>query len=120
MKEGDFWLTPPGPGSGTGRSPTSPPPSPSCPKAPATTPARACLGPFRLPNDARAARCIGAAPPTGHGPHRYFTVVHALDVDTIGVSADATPAALGFTMAGRILGRAILTAPLRLSPEEPP
>ncbi|MFK0047616.1 YbhB/YbcL family Raf kinase inhibitor-like protein [Streptomyces sp. NPDC090741] len=23
---------------------------------------------------------VGAAPPTGHGPHRYFRVVHALDI----------------------------------------
>lgn len=30
---------------------------------------------FQLPNDARAARFIGAAPPAGHGPHRYVTVV---------------------------------------------
>ncbi|MEV5904166.1 YbhB/YbcL family Raf kinase inhibitor-like protein [Streptomyces sp. NBC_00015] len=67
-------------------------------------------GAFQLPNDARAARFIGAAPPAGHGPHRYFTVVHALDVDAIGVPADATPAALGFTMAGHVLGRAVLTA----------
>ncbi|WP_371749880.1 YbhB/YbcL family Raf kinase inhibitor-like protein [Streptomyces sp. NBC_01283] len=67
-------------------------------------------GAYQLPNDARAARFIGAAPPAGHGPHRYFTVVHALDVESIGVPADATPAALGFTMAGHILGRAVLTA----------
>lgn len=67
-------------------------------------------GAFQLPNDARAARFIGAAPPAGHGPHRYFTVVHALDVDAIGVPADATPAALGFTMSGHVLGRAVLTA----------
>ncbi|WP_328314914.1 YbhB/YbcL family Raf kinase inhibitor-like protein [Streptomyces sp. NBC_00442] len=67
-------------------------------------------GALQLPNDARAARFIGAAPPAGHGPHRYFTVVHALDVESIGVPADATPAALGFTMAGHILGRAVLTA----------
>ncbi|AEN08719.1 MULTISPECIES: YbhB/YbcL family Raf kinase inhibitor-like protein [unclassified Streptomyces] len=67
-------------------------------------------GAFQLPNDARAARFIGAAPPAGHGPHRYFTVVHALDVDAIGVPADATPAALGFTIAGHVLGRAVLTA----------
>ncbi|WP_329352877.1 YbhB/YbcL family Raf kinase inhibitor-like protein [Streptomyces sp. NBC_01261] len=65
-------------------------------------------GAFQLPNDARAARYIGAAPPAGHGPHRYFTVVHALDVESIGVPADATPAFLGFTMAGHILGRAVL------------
>lgn len=67
-------------------------------------------GAFQLPNDARAARYIGAAPPAGHGPHRYFVVVHALDVESIGVAADATPAVLGFTMAGHILGRAVLTA----------
>ncbi|WP_439380969.1 YbhB/YbcL family Raf kinase inhibitor-like protein [Amycolatopsis lexingtonensis] len=67
-------------------------------------------GAFQLPNDARAPRYLGAAPPAGHGPHRYFVVVHALDVDAIGVPADATPAVLGFTMAGHILGRAVLTA----------
>lgn len=37
-------------------------------------------------------------------------MVHALDVAFIGVVADATPAVLGFTMAGAILGRAALTA----------
>lgn len=67
-------------------------------------------GAFQLPNDARAARFIGAAPPAGHGPHRYFIVVHALDVEHIGVPADFTPAYLGFTMAGHTLGRAVLTA----------
>jgi Raf kinase inhibitor-like YbhB/YbcL family protein len=67
-------------------------------------------GAFQLPNDARAAHFIGAAPPAGHGVHRYFIVVHALDVEHIGVPADATPAFLGFTMAGHILGRAVLTA----------
>ncbi|MGP3919915.1 YbhB/YbcL family Raf kinase inhibitor-like protein [Nonomuraea sp. 10N515B] len=67
-------------------------------------------GAYQLPNDARMARFIGAAPPAGHGPHRYFIVVHALDVETIGVPAEATPAYLGFTIAGHILGRAVLTA----------
>lgn len=65
---------------------------------------------FQLPNDARMARFIGAAPPAGHRPHRYFVVVHALDVGIIGVPTEATPAVLGFTMAGHILGRAVLTA----------
>ncbi|MFD9884372.1 YbhB/YbcL family Raf kinase inhibitor-like protein [Streptomyces alboflavus] len=67
-------------------------------------------GAFQLPNDARLARYIGAAPPAGHGPHRYFVVVHALGVESIGVPAEATPAFLGFTVAGHILGRAVLTA----------
>jgi Raf kinase inhibitor-like YbhB/YbcL family protein len=66
-------------------------------------------GAFQLPNDARTARFIGAAPPAGHGPHRYFVVVHALSTDAIGVPAEATPAYLGFTMASHILGRAVLT-----------
>jgi Raf kinase inhibitor-like YbhB/YbcL family protein len=67
-------------------------------------------GAFQLPNDARLARYIGAAPPAGHGPHRYVIVVHALDVEKIGVPATATPAYLGFNIAGHILGRAVLTA----------
>ncbi|MBP2335643.1 Raf kinase inhibitor-like YbhB/YbcL family protein [Saccharothrix coeruleofusca] len=64
----------------------------------------------QLPNDTRAARYIGAAPPAGHGPHRYFITVHALDVEDIGVPTDATPALLGFTMAGHVLGRATIVA----------
>ena len=50
---------------------------------------------------------MGAAPPPGDGPHRYFFTVSALS-DTIEVPADATPAVLGFTLRGSILGRAQL------------
>jgi Raf kinase inhibitor-like YbhB/YbcL family protein len=67
-------------------------------------------GAVQLPNDARLARFIGAAPPAGHGPHRYVIVVHALDVGTLGLSRQATPAYLGFTISGHILARAVLTA----------
>ncbi|MEZ0095083.1 hypothetical protein ABH925_006282 [Streptacidiphilus sp. EB129] len=35
---------------------------------------------------------------------------HALDVESVGVPADATPAVLGFTVADRILGRSVLAA----------
>lgn len=62
----------------------------------------------QLPNDARAARFIGAAPPAGHGRHRYFITVTALDIDEIEVSAEATPATLGFMMAEHTIGRAWL------------
>jgi Raf kinase inhibitor-like YbhB/YbcL family protein len=67
-------------------------------------------GALQLRTDAGTTRFIGAAPPAGHGQHRYFFVVHALDTDSIGVPADATPAFLGFNMASHILGRAVLTA----------
>src|SRR5687768_14096509 len=65
---------------------------------------------YQLPTDAGAARFVGAAPPAGHGPHRYFITVHALDVEDIGVPATATPAFLGFNFLGHILGRATLVA----------
>jgi Raf kinase inhibitor-like YbhB/YbcL family protein len=68
------------------------------------------VGAFQLPNDARMARYVGGAPPPGHGEHRYFVTVHALDVHDIGVPPDSTPAYLGFTMASHILARAILIA----------
>src|SRR4051795_4397132 len=67
-------------------------------------------GAITLRNDGGQARFIGAAPPAGHGKHRYFIVVHALDVDKIGVGPDASPAFLGFTIASHILARAVLTA----------
>jgi Raf kinase inhibitor-like YbhB/YbcL family protein len=67
-------------------------------------------GAVQLRNDAGAARFYGGAPPAGHGEHRYVVVVHALDVEDIGLPGDATPAFLGFTMASHILGRAVITA----------
>ena len=64
-------------------------------------------GAFQLPNDARLARFLGAAPPAGHGAHRYFVVVHALDTEALGVPAEATPAFLGFTLFSHTLARVI-------------
>ncbi|MFE0024368.1 YbhB/YbcL family Raf kinase inhibitor-like protein [Amycolatopsis sp. NPDC059021] len=65
-------------------------------------------GAVQIPNDARASRFFGAAPPPGHGVHRYFVVVHALDVEHLDFPADGTPAYLGFVMFGHVLGRAVL------------
>jgi Raf kinase inhibitor-like YbhB/YbcL family protein len=67
-------------------------------------------GAHQIPNDARVPGFIGAAPPAGHGPHRYFITVHALDITDAGVPADGTPAYLGFVMSGHTLGRATLIA----------
>lgn len=65
-------------------------------------------GAFHLRNDAGAARYVGAAPPKGHGKHRYFFVVHALDVETLGIDGNATPAFLGFNLFSHARGRAMI------------
>ncbi|HEY7035623.1 MAG TPA: YbhB/YbcL family Raf kinase inhibitor-like protein [Thermomicrobiales bacterium] len=65
-------------------------------------------GAFHLPNDLRLAQYLGAAPPPGSGPHRYYIVVTAIDVPTLGVPKDATPAFLGFNVAGHALARAVI------------
>jgi len=65
-------------------------------------------GAFQLRNDAGLARYLGAAPPPGHGPHRYFFAVQAVSVETLGVSEDASNALLGFSMFGQTLARATL------------
>lgn len=65
-------------------------------------------GAIQLANDAGAKRFVGAAPPPGHGPHRYYIVVHAVDVDELGVPADATPAFLGFNLFSHTLARAVI------------
>jgi Raf kinase inhibitor-like YbhB/YbcL family protein len=63
---------------------------------------------IQLANDAGMARYIGAAPPDGHGKHRYFIVVHAVDTETLGLDSGARPAFLGFNLFSHTVGRAIL------------
>ena len=65
---------------------------------------------LQLRNDAGSARFVGAAPPAGHGPHRYFLTVHALDVDHLDIGADATPAFLGFNVFFHTLARGFIVA----------
>ncbi len=67
-------------------------------------------GALQLPNDARMKRFVGAAPPPGDGKHRYVIGVHALDVPSLQVPPDATPAYLMFSTLGHVVGRAFLTA----------
>jgi len=66
-------------------------------------------GAFQIPNDARMARFLGAAPPEGHGRHRYIFSVHALDAERIEIDKGATPAFLMFNLLGHTFGRAFLT-----------
>src|ERR1700752_4003851 len=42
-------------------------------------------GAVTLRNDGGGPRYIGAAPPQGHGEHRYYFVVHAVGVEALGV-----------------------------------
>jgi Raf kinase inhibitor-like YbhB/YbcL family protein len=65
-------------------------------------------GAFQLRNDAGSARFLGAAPPVGHGGHHYFIVVSALDVPSLGLAKDASPALLGFNLYQHTLARATL------------
>ncbi|MGY1622992.1 YbhB/YbcL family Raf kinase inhibitor-like protein [Geodermatophilus sp. SYSU D00965] len=67
-------------------------------------------GAVQLRNDAGFPGYVGAAPPAGHGPHRYFVTVHAVDTEALDVTPDTTPAVLGFNLFGHTLGRATLVA----------
>jgi Raf kinase inhibitor-like YbhB/YbcL family protein len=67
-------------------------------------------GAIQYRNDAGGARFIGAAPPAGHGTHRYFVIVHALAVEDLQADPGASPAVLNFMIKDHILGRATLVA----------
>lgn len=66
-------------------------------------------GAFQLRNDGGKVGYLGAAPPKGHGPHRYVITVHALDTDTSGLDAGASPASLEAKLGPHTLARASLT-----------
>jgi len=61
-----------------------------------------------LVNDAGMRRYVGAAPPPGHGPHRYFIAVHALKVEKLDLPEDASPAYLGFNLFMNAIARAVI------------
>lgn len=61
-----------------------------------------------LCNDAGMRRYIGAAPPSGHGVHRYFVAVHALSVERLELAEDASPAYLGFNLFMHAIARAVI------------
>ena len=65
-------------------------------------------GAFQLPNDYRAAQYNGAAPPPGHGKHSYFIAVTAVDVESLNLGHDVTPAFFFFNLGAHTLGRAVM------------
>ncbi|WP_350276615.1 YbhB/YbcL family Raf kinase inhibitor-like protein [Kribbella sp. HUAS MG21] len=66
-------------------------------------------GAFHVRNDFGTKNFGGAAPPAGDQVHRYYFVVHAIDVEALDVDPDATPAVVGFNLAFHTLARAIIT-----------
>jgi Raf kinase inhibitor-like YbhB/YbcL family protein len=66
-------------------------------------------GAFHVRNDFGVKAFGGAAPPPGDQIHRYYFVVHAIDVEALDVDSDASPAVVGFNLAFHTLARAILT-----------
>jgi Raf kinase inhibitor-like YbhB/YbcL family protein len=67
-------------------------------------------GAVQLRNDGGFAGYVGAAPPAGHGPHHYYVVVHAVDVESLDVPAEGSCAYLGFNLFTHTLARAVIVA----------
>jgi Raf kinase inhibitor-like YbhB/YbcL family protein len=61
-------------------------------------------------NDTGEPCYVGAAPPEGHGEHRYVFAVHALGVPTLGLDSSASPAYVGFNLTFNTLARGVLMA----------
>ena len=65
-------------------------------------------GAFHIRNDYGAKDWGGAAPPPGEPPHRYVFAVHALDVESLDVNDEITPAIAGFNLRFHTIARAVM------------
>lgn len=65
-------------------------------------------GAFHVRNDFGERGYGGPAPPAGDGDHRYVFAVHALDVDRLDLTDDASPAYVGFNLTFHTLARATI------------
>ncbi|MGN6126021.1 MAG: YbhB/YbcL family Raf kinase inhibitor-like protein [Humibacter sp.] len=65
-------------------------------------------GAAQLKNELRQVGYTGAEPPEGTGVHRYFVVVHAVDVEHLDLDPESTPAVLGFNLHFHTLARAVI------------
>ena len=64
---------------------------------------------FHVRNDFGSRDFGGAAPPQGDQVHRYYFVVHAVDIDALEVDENASAAYVSFNLAFHTLARAIIT-----------
>ncbi len=65
-------------------------------------------GAFHVANDVGTAGYDGPSPPQGDQVHRYYFVVHAVDVESLGVTPEVSPAVVSFNLAFHTLARALL------------
>jgi Raf kinase inhibitor-like YbhB/YbcL family protein len=65
-------------------------------------------GATHVRNDYGSKEFGGAAPPEGHGDHRYVFAVHALGVDHLPINSDVSPAIVGFMTTFNTLARAVM------------
>ena len=70
-------------------------------------------GAFGVRNDWGSKDYGGCYPPDGDRPHRYYFVVHAVDVESLGVDEDASAAVVSFNLAFHTLARAQLVGTFR-------
>ncbi len=66
-------------------------------------------GSFCVANDFGDQGYDGPAPPPGDQVHRYFFVVHAVDLERLDVGPDSSAAVVSFNLAFHTLARAIIT-----------
>lgn len=63
---------------------------------------------FAVRNDTGSIGYAGAAPPAGDVAHRYFFVVHAVDVESLGVPPEASNAVVSFNLVFHTLARGMV------------
>ena len=55
----------------------------------------------------------GAGPPQGDPDHRYFFVIHAIDVTSLGITSDVPPAMASFNITAHTIARAEIVGTYR-------